>query len=278
MKIFDNIKSIGEELARFSGKRIGLVPTMGALHNGHLSLIDLAQKHCDIVVVSIFVNQKQFNNPEDYALYPNTFESDIKYLEDKKVDILFSPQVTEIYSNNFFTKINVSKLTDHLCGRSRVGHFDAVALIVTKLFNIIKPQQAFFGEKDFQQLRVIETLVKDLNIDVDIIAGGTIREAGGLAMSSRNSRLSDDGKKIAENIYCNLCLAKERIISGANIDKILSETIRNLLAIGIEKVDYLQVCNEEALQPIFSFNPNIKSRLFIAAHVDNIRLIDNIKL
>ncbi|MES2677084.1 MAG: pantoate--beta-alanine ligase [Pseudomonadota bacterium] len=278
MKIFSDIKSIRTDLEKFKDKKIGFIPTMGALHQGHLSLIHLAKKHCDIVVVSIFVNQKQFNNPQDYELYPSTLENDIKLLQDTKVDMLFNPQAAEIYNQNFSTKIIISGLTENLCGKSRVGHFEAVALIVSKLFNIIKPNFAFFGEKDFQQLQVIRRLVADLNIDTQIISGATTREIDGLAMSSRNLRLSAAGRKIAGQIYQHLYLAKEQIIANENLDFVLSKTAQNLLAIGAEKIDYLQVCDEENLQPISSFNSQIKSRLFIAIYVDKIRLIDNISL
>ena len=176
MKIFSDIKSIRADLSQFKDKKIGFIPTMGALHQGHLSLIDLAKNHCDVVVVSIFVNQKQFNNPEDYARYPNTLKKDIELLQDAKVNILFNPEADEIYNQNFATKIIISGLTENLCGKSRVGHFEAVALIVSKLFNIVKPNLAFFGEKDFQQLQVIRRLVADLNIDTQIFSGATMRE------------------------------------------------------------------------------------------------------
>ena len=278
MKIFSDIKSIRADLSQFKDKKIGFIPTMGALHQGHLSLIDLAKNHCDVVVVSIFVNQKQFNNPEDYARYPNTLKKDIELLQDAKVDILFNPEADEIYNQNFATKIIISGLTENLCGKSRVGHFEAVALIVSKLFNIVKPNLAFFGEKDFQQLQVIRRLVADLNIDSQIFSGATMREEDGLAMSSRNLRLSDEGRKISGQIYQNLCLAKEQIIANINIDSVLSKTTQNLLQIGAKKIDYLQVCDEMNLRSVSHFNPQIKSRLFIAIYVDEIRLIDNIQL
>ncbi len=280
MKIFNDIKSIRADLVQFQDKKVGFVPTMGALHQGHLLLINLAKKHCDIVVVSIFVNQKQFNNPEDFVRYPNTLEKDIKLLQDAGVDILFNPTTQEIYGQDFSVKIIIDKLTENLCGKIRHGHFEAVALVVSKLFNIVKPNQAFFGEKDFQQLQVIRKLVTDLNFDVEIIAGETIREIDGLAMSSRNLRLKDSGRKIAGQIYQNLCLAKEQIISNpsTNIESILSIVTQNLLQIGAAKIDYLEICDEVNLQPITGFNPKIKSRLFIAIYVDEIRLIDNVQL
>jgi pantoate--beta-alanine ligase len=281
MQIFHDIKSIREELKKHSTKKIGFVPTMGALHDGHLSLVEAARKNCDVVVVSIFVNQKQFNNANDYLHYPKTLEQDIKKIENI-ADILFCPTSEEIYPDDFLTTIKVANITDNLCGKTRPGHFDGVALIVAKLFNIIKPNQAFFGEKDFQQLQLIRRLVKDLAIDVEIIGCKTLRQQDGqlkgLAMSSRNLRLSKEGQEIAPKIYQNLLLAKEQILANISIDLVLDRTAKNLANSGFGAIDYLQVCDEENLQPITNFNPNLKSRLFIAIYVDEIRLIDNIEL
>jgi len=275
MKIFRDIKSIQQYLRQHQNDKIGLVPTMGALHNGHLSLIKQAKKKCDLVVVSIFVNQKQFNSEGDYLAYPKRLEKDIKKIEDI-VDVLFCPNMAEIYPNNFATVISVGNLSDHLCGKTRPGHFNGVALIITKLFNIIKPNQAFFGEKDFQQLQIIKKLTIDLNIDVGIIGCKTIRQKDGLAMSSRNLLLNKKGQEIAPQIYHNLCLVKEQILAGMNIGLVIKQITTNFVQNGFDKIDYLQVCNQETLEPIDVFNPKIKSRLFIAAYVENIRLIDNI--
>lgn len=279
MKIFSEIKSTRNFLSSFGGKKIGFVPTMGALHQGHLSLIELAKKNCDIVIVSIFVNQKQFNNAQDYEKYPNTLEQDISLLKEAKVDVLFNPLADEIYSSDFKTSIIISDLTSELCGKTRPGHFDGVALIVSKLFNIVKPTHAFFGEKDFQQLQIIKRLVKDLNFDIQIIAGETLRENDGLAMSSRNLRLDENSRKIAAKLYENLNLAKNQILSDPkNFESILQRTSENLLKIGFEKIDYLQLCDEENLKPLDNFDQKITSRLFAAAFIGGVRLIDNIKL
>ncbi len=277
MKIFRDIKSIKEELKKHPTDKIGFVPTMGALHEGHLSLIGQARVSCDLVVVSIFVNQKQFNNIDDYELYPKTLEQDIKKIEDI-VNILFCPTTEEIYPDGFSTTISVANITNNLCGKTRLGHFDGVALIITKLFNIIKPNQTFFGEKDFQQLQLVKELVKDLAVDIDIIGCKTLRQKNGLAMSSRNLRLNKKGQEIAPQIYQNLCLAKEQILANVAINLVLEKTTERLTNAGFDKVDYLQVCDEENLQLAVDFNPNIKSRLFIAIYVDQIRLIDNIEL
>jgi len=281
MKIFHDIKSIREEIKKHSSRKIGFVPTMGALHQGHLSLIEQARANSDLVIVSIFINQKQFNNTADYNLYPQTIEQDIKKIENI-VDIVFIPTAEEIYPDGFSTTISVANITDNLCGKTRVGHFDGVALVVVKLFNIIKPNQAFFGEKDFQQLQLIKKFVKDLAMDIEIFACATMRQKDGplegLAMSSRNLRLDKKGQEIAPKIYQNLCLAKEQILANNPINVVLEKIAQNLTNVGFGKVDYLQVCDEENLQPVDIFNPNIKSRLFIAIYADQIRLIDNIKL
>ena len=277
MKIFRSIKSIKKYLQQHKNAKIGLVPTMGALHNGHFSLIDRAKKSCDLVVVSIFVNRKQFNRDSDYLTYPKTLSQDIKKIENI-VDILFCPDEAEIYYDGFSTTILVANLSNHLCGKTRPGHFDGVALIITKLFNIISPNQAFFGEKDFQQLQIIKKLAIDLNIDVRVIGCKTIRQKDGLAMSSRNLLLNEKGRKIAPQIYQNLCLAKEQIVAGFNIGLVLKQITENFVQNGFGAIDYLQVCNQETLEPITIFNHKIKSRLFIAIYVENIRLIDNIIL
>jgi pantoate--beta-alanine ligase len=280
MKIFYDIKLAQEEIRKYRNNNIGnvgFVPTMGALHEGHLSLIKKAKESCDLVVVSIFVNQKQFNNPDDYKFYPKTLEQDISKIKNN-ADILFCPRSEEIYPDNFSTKILVANITDNLCGKTRAGHFDGVALIVTKLFNIIKPTKAFFGEKDFQQLQLTRRLVRDLDIDVEIVGCETMRQKDGLAMSSRNLRLDKKGQEIAPQIYKNLCLAKKQILDGNKIDLVLKDTANNLVECGFDKIDYLQVCDEENLNFITNFDCKLKSRLFIAIYVGNIRLIDNVKL
>ena len=228
MKIFRSIKSIQKHLQQHKNTKIGLVPTMGALHCGHLALIRQAKKSCDLVVVSIFINQKQFNRDCDYLTYPKTLKQDIKTIENF-ADILFCPNMAEIYPDDFATKISIANLSNHLCGKTRPGHFDGVALIIVKLFNIITPHQAFFGEKDFQQLQIIKQLTIDLNISIKIIGCKTVRQKDGLAMSSRNLLLNDEGRKIAPQIYQNLCLAKEQILEGLTIDLALKKITQNFV-------------------------------------------------
>lgn len=279
MKIFHDIKSIRAELKKHQNiaPNIGLVPTMGAIHDGHLSLVKQIKQQCSTTVATIFVNQKQFNNPEDYQNYPNTLAVDIEKLKNSGVDILFNPSADEIYNPNFATTVGVNKLTDQLCGKTRPGHFDGVALIITKLFNIIKPATAIFGEKDFQQLQIIKKLTSDLNFDTKIISGKIIREDDGLAMSSRNLRLSKKAREIAPQIYQTLLKIRKQI-SHSNLEAILLSASQELSKAGFGVIDYLQICDEENLQPINFFNNQIKSRIFIAIYLDKIRLIDNLKI
>lgn len=282
MKIFNHIQDLKKELStqKIQGLKVGLVPTMGAIHGGHLALIEQIKQDCDIVVVSIFVNQKQFDNQQDYNNYPSNIEGDVQKLKDAQVDILFNPKVEEIYNDNFLTTVSVKKLTNNLCGKSRAGHFNGVALIVTKLLNIVQPDVTIFGEKDFQQLQIIRKLVSDLNINTKIISGKIIRESSGLAMSSRNSRLSKKSLEAAPQIYQILCQTRDKIINSKNVnlEEILTETRGNISNTNLGVVDYLEVCDEESLQPIINYNSQIKSRIFIAIYLDQIRLIDNVEL
>ena len=253
------------------GKTVSFVPTMGALHEGHLALVKKAKEVGEISVVSIFVNKAQFNDQGDYEKYPKTLEQDLEKLRALDPSCVFAPEHLEIFSEDFACKVNLNSLSDSLCGAMRPGHFDGVALIITKLFNIIKPDVAIFGEKDFQQVLVIKKLVSDLNFNVEIFAEPTMREESGLAMSSRNQRLSKASKIKAANIF--------RILSEIKIDPtILAEKKSKLLALGFEKIDYLEIRDEKNLDPIVDFSTKIPARIFVAAYLDGIRLIDNLAL
>jgi pantoate--beta-alanine ligase len=282
MKICKEISSIKEQIANYKqkGKTIALVPTMGAIHQGHLTLIDLAKKHADIVIVSIFVNSKQFNNLQDYLKYPKQIDSDIEKLKSRKVDLLFLPDEKEIYPQDFSATIKLSQLTRRLCGKTRPGHFDGVALIITKLFNIIEPEIAIFGQKDFQQLQIIKKITSDLNFNIKIIGAEIIREESGLALSSRNLRLSIKAKKTAPKIYQILSEIRQNLLKNPHlsISSLLKEASERLASTGFEKLDYLEICDEEKLQIVKKFNPQIRSRIFIAVYLEGIRLIDNLEL
>jgi len=273
LKIFKQISAIKNFVkeAKKQNKKISFVPTMGSLHDGHLTLIKEAKKNADIVIVSIFVNKAQFNDIKDYELYPQNLESDIKMLEEANVDALFCPSASEIYDEDFSFKIIPIAMIDCLCAKDRVGHFDGVALIITKLFNIINPHFAYFGEKDFQQLAIIKKLVKDLNFDIEIFGVETIREPSGLAMSSRNQRLSEYSKIKASMIY--------KILNEIKINpQIIEEKKRELLANGFEKIDYLEIRNEDNLKLNMNLYSSQKRRIFIAVYLEGVRLIDNLSL
>ena len=260
-------------------KKIAFVPTMGALHLGHLSLVKKARELSDVVVVSIFVNKTQFNDLSDYEKYPKNIEKDLELLKDSGATHVFIPDDAEIFSDKISFKIIPTNLTDCLCGKTRTGHFDGVALIVSKLFNIVKPHIAIFGEKDFQQVTLIKKLVTDLNFDIEIISQPTLREKSGLAMSSRNQRLSEPSKIKASEIFRILNEIKIEVKNSAQeIEKILEKKSAELLKIGFEKIDYLEIRSEKNLELITNFDPKIPARIFIALYLDKVRLIDNIQL
>ena len=273
MRIINNIAELREAINNYYllNKKIAFVPTMGSLHDGHLSLVKYAQNTADISVVSIFVNKTQFNNSSDFQFYPRDLNNDIDKLTKLKPDIIFVPNDSEIYNEDFAIKISVNKFHDCLCGSSRIGHFDGVALIITKLFNIVKPHMAIFGEKDYQQTLIIKKLVKDLNFDINIIVQSTFREPCGLAMSSRNLRLSENGKKQASMIYKIL---KEIKANPSTLEQKKLE----LLNMGFEKIDYLEIRSEDDLKLINNINSVEDKRIFIAIYLEGIRLIDNLKI
>ena len=268
-KIFD-IRNFVNDNKKLN-KTIAFVPTMGSLHEGHVALIENAKKHADIVIVNIFVNKAQFNDLKDYELYPQNLENDVKILINTPADAVFAPSNLEIYDENFSFKIVPTSMVDCLCAKDRVGHFDGVALIIAKLFNIINPNYAFFGEKDFQQLAIIKKLVKDLNFNVEILSVETVREPSGLALSSRNQRLSADNKIKASMIY--------KVLNEIKINpKIIEEKKRELLENGFEKIDYLEIRNEDNLKLNMDFISQKKRRIFIAVYLGGVRLIDNLSL
>ena len=268
-KIFD-IRNFVNDNKKLN-KTIAFVPTMGSLHEGHVALIESAKKYADIVIVNIFVNKAQFNDLKDYELYPQNLENDLKILSNTSADAVFAPSNLEIYDENFSFKIVPTAMADCLCAKDRVGHFDGVALIIAKLFNIINPDYAFFGEKDFQQLAIIKKLVKDLNFNLEILSVETVREPSGLALSSRNQRLSADNKIKASMIY--------KVLNEIKINpKIIEEKKRELLENGFEKIDYLEIRNEDNLKLNMDLISPKKRRIFIAVYLEGVRLIDNVSL
>jgi pantoate--beta-alanine ligase len=278
MRIIKNIKEMQATsmgLLR-EGKTIGFVPTMGALHEGHLSLLRAAKKDNDIVVVSIFVNPLQFGPMEDFERYPRDLEGDSEKLRKEGVDILFFPDMRDMYPSDFRTYVEVQGLSEKLCGAFRPGHFRGVATVVTKLFNIVKPSRAYFGAKDYQQTVIIKRLVNDLNMDIEVIVCPTVREPDGLAMSSRNLYLNPEERRAALVIYRTLQEVAGLIKKGEKNPEVLKR--HALKALGSEplvsSIDYAGIYDPESLEEV----SEIKGRVLIAIalRIGQTRLIDNI--
>src|ERR1700686_2004870 len=260
--------------ARARHKRLGLVPTMGALHEGHLSLVRAAKAQCDVVAVSIFVNPTQFGPTEDLAKYPRQFERDCELLEKEGVDLLFAPSVEEVYPRGSVTWVTVEGLSDKLDGRSRPGHFRGVTTVVAKLFNIIEPDVAFFGQKDAAQLAVIRRMVRDLNFPVEIAACPIVREADGLAMSSRNAYLSGEERSRAIVLHRSLEEAEKRFRAGErNSNRLISAARELIYSEPNVRLDYLEMVDPESLEPVEIISGT--ALLAVAVCVGTTRLIDN---
>ncbi len=259
---------------RAAGDTIGVVPTMGALHEGHLSLVSAACNQADRVIVTLFVNPKQFNNPADLAKYPRTEESDARILAPSDVDVLYVPDGSEMYPDGFATTLSVSGVSDGLCGATRPGHFDGVATVVAKLLLQTDADLAFFGEKDFQQVQVVRRMVEDLDLGCEIVGCPTVREASGLALSSRNLRLDDAGRQKASVIYATLTDAARMLLAGQQVAEVLEQARDRLLGQGLGPIDYLELRRERDLA--LSNDTQAPARLFVAVWLDGIRLIDNV--
>ena len=261
---------------RIAGQTIGLIPTMGALHNGHLSLIKLAQGKCDRVIATIFVNPRQFLPNEDFDEYPRNEESDIQKLIEMGVDLLFAPKAPEMYQPDASTTVVISKLTDCLCATSRPGFFDGVGTVVTKLLIQALPDLAIFGEKDYQQLLVIKRLTRDLDIPAEIIGAPTIREADGLAVSSRNVFLSKANRETASKVFEILKKTATAIAQGNDVLVACEEARSELMLSGFSEIDYFEARHSETLELIQNFEKN--GRLFAAVWLGSTRLIDNLEI
>jgi len=279
MKIRTTIEAMraASRVARFGGLRLGLVPTMGALHEGHLSLVRAATAQCDAVAVSIFVNPLQFGPNEDLAKYPRTFERDCELLRKEDVDFVFAPTVEEMYPVKAITYVTVEGLSEKLCGRSRPGHFRGVSTVVTKLFQIVQPDLAFFGQKDAAQAAIIRRMVRDLNFPIEIIVCPIVREPDGLAMSSRNAYLSPPERQSATILYQALQQVQQKFEQGERNSVSLIEAGKNLLVQepGV-RLDYLEIVDPDTLKPVTEITR--LALLAIAAFVGATRLIDNVLL
>lgn len=261
------------EVWRKDGHRIGLVPTMGALHDGHLSLVRLAEQNADKVIVSIFVNPTQFAPHEDFDRYPRDLADDTRKLATTKTDLIYAPPAGEMYARDFSTSISVGSIAEGLCSNTRPHFFGGVAVVVAKLLLQCLPDIAVFGEKDYQQLLVIRRMVRDLNIPVEILAGQTCREADGLAISSRNAYLSPDERQTAAALNQCLRKASQDIVSGKTVAETIEWGSAFLQQAGFDRVDYLEIRDAENLQPVEQVTKS--ARILVAAVLGKTRLIDN---
>ncbi len=275
MKVVHKIEDVRQAVSKACsmGKKIGFVPTMGFLHSGHLSLVDIARENSSFIVMSIFVNRLQFNDQDDFKSYPKDIEQDIKVAEEAGVDLIFIPDDSEMYRNNL-THVNVDKVTLNLCGAHRPGHFEGVFTVVSKLFNIVQPHLAVFGQKDIQQAVSIEKMVLDLNFPINIIIAPTIREDDGLAKSSRNKHLSSKERENAVAIFRSLKKAEEAIGEGErDVEKLISIIIEEIQTGNPDSIDYVSAVSYDDLSLIEKITG--KSVIAVAAFWGTTRLIDN---
>jgi len=280
-KLFKKIKEIRgflKDLRRNGGNlSVGFVPTMGYLHRGHMELVKLSKLQNEVTVVSIYVNPIQFGVGEDYERYPRDLERDLAMCEDAGVDVVFAPEDQEMYPQLPSVKIDIPGLTDRLDGAYRPGHFNGVAIVVLKLLHIVQPDRAYFGEKDYQQLKVVERLVKDLSLPVEVVPVPTVREEDGLACSSRNVYLSPEERQSASAIYRSFLLAQKLFQSGNTDANLLKEAMKDFLSKHphVRKIDYVEITDEE-LNPVEEVKEG--DRILVAIYVGNTRLIDNWRL
>jgi len=278
MQTVNRIQELREliKAQRLAGKRIGFVPTMGNLHEGHITLVREGQKHADVMVSSVFVNPTQFGPGEDFDKYPRTLKDDQEKLAAAGCNLLFAPPVDEMYPGDqaSWAKVQVTNVGDRHCGAARPGHFDGVSTVVTKLFNIVRPDVALFGKKDFQQLAVIRRMTTALCFGIDIIGVDTVREASGLAMSSRNGYLSAEDKQRAALIYQTLCRMRDAIVGGKCDFAALEQAATQTLSDAGFKPEYCTVCQADTLEPAAATDKNLV--ILLAARLGNTRLIDNV--
>ena len=276
MQLVKTIQQVRQKVsdARKMGKTIGFVPTMGALHTGHASLIEAAAKKTDFVVVSIFVNPTQFGPNEDFDSYPRTIDADSSLCEAAGADLIFAPEVNEMYPSKLLSWVIVDDITNYLCGLSRPEHFKGVATVCMKLFNVVMADFAFFGQKDAQQVVVIKRMVKDLNMPLEIISCPTIRESDGLAISSRNKYLSPKEREIATCLYKSLCRCRDMIASGIKDSQQIIKEMKEILEISpIVSLDYISLVDTESLEDLQIVTSEVL--VAVAARVGSARLIDN---
>lgn len=276
-RLIPSIRELRETLAeaRHAGRSIGLVPTMGALHAGHGRLIELARAQSGCLVVSIFVNPIQFNQQQDYERYPRPLAADLEFCSARGVDVVFAPSIEEMYPRAQLAHIDVARVTERLCGQFRPGHFRGVTTVVLKLFNIVQPDRAYFGEKDAQQLAAIRRMVEDLNAPVEIVPVPTVREADGLALSSRNQHLDPEERRVAPALYRALQAAQQLIASGvADPQEVTRKALATLEPYPRIRVEYFEIVDPEEMQPVERIAGPV--RVAAAAWLGSTRLIDNV--
>jgi len=281
MNVFEKIASLQEHLAglRKNNKSVGLVPTMGALHSGHLSLIERAKSENEVVVCSVFVNPIQFNNPEDLEKYPRDLKKDLALLEEAGCNVVFTPTPEEMYPEPDTTIFDLGGLDKVMEGKFRPGHFNGVAVVVTKLFSIVQPQHAYFGEKDFQQLAIIKYFTRNLQLPIQIIGCPIVRESDGLAKSSRNQRLTADERTIAPFIYQTLSRAKEKLLESyrqISVDELTTWVVTQIQQHEQLKVEYFEIVDAQTLLPVKNWYDSQNIIGCITVYCGEIRLIDNI--
>ena len=274
---FDTIASLRQHLAGLrANQSIGLVPTMGALHEGHLTLIQQARQQTDVVVCSIFVNPVQFNNADDLARYPRTLDADCALLETVGCDIVFAPSADEMYPEAPSLTLNFGELETVMEGAFRPGHFNGVGLVVAKLFNIVQPDKAFFGQKDLQQVAVIRSLIRNLSFPVELVRSPTVRETDGLAMSSRNRNLTLDEREQATTLFAALTLAHDQLIDGQTPAQVKAAVRAFIDAKPAFRLEYIEIANADTLMPADEVLAPGQTAICIAAHLGKVRLIDNL--
>ena len=280
MEVFTSVQSLRKFLSqqRILNKTIGLIPTMGALHEGHISLLNSSTKENDISVCSIFVNPVQFTNQEDLAKYPRTLEADCALLEKAGCSAVFAPTVLEMYPAPPVLTFNFGTLETVMEGASRPGHFNGVGIVVSRLFNLVQPDRAYFGQKDLQQVSVIRQLIDDLAFPLDLVICPTVREESGLAMSSRNQRLNQNETALASNIYKIISAVKDQLLGGGKIQEIKNSAQSQFSSIPEFTLDYIEIVDIKTLQPITELQSPGSTAICVAAFLGPVRLIDNIIL
>jgi len=275
VKTIDEIRNYVREKRR-NGSLIGFVPTMGALHEGHIKLIGIALDMCDTIVVSIFVNPEQFGPNEDFDTYPRDIEKDLEICRDLGVDVIFAPERDTMYDDQKYFSIGIHDLNRYMCGASRPGFFEGVVLVVNKLFNIVEPDIAVFGQKDIQQFLILKQMVHEFNHNTELVMGPVVRADDGLALSSRNAYLSDEERKIAPGLYRSLRFIKKQVLNGVNEPKLLISHQKSELEAKGFKIDYLSIYSKQTLEPVKTLSESKEYIVAGAVYLGNTRLIDNI--